>query len=398
MNKVRTCLLLALLLLLLPASAQAGAFDGLYDFSYQTSYNPYGGHFPSFAIERALRIQDESLRFTDDRATWRGTVDRFGGVTITGACPLGANIRVSFTGVVERNGTGRGTWICDGMSRPGGTWSIRRVSGGGSDFELDWDFDGLGIYAPLAMLGLAAGLGLAVMALMAVRSPVRTRTPAPRGAGGRQIVRPGGLTERAPLRLPETRPLGYATAPPSAPPALSTDRSPADGPAGDGQPGAEAASIQGGTGYSVDTGRQVPEPPPATGGQPATGPGASVGVPEIGPLASLNGTWAPGTVTLTWGPPQFDPATNILLGYDILRVVYTPNSTVPVNQFIIRLPPNATAWVQGFAQSYNASTGGDLVGFRVEPLFGKVGSGPEIASRVGGLFLRLGATVGTPGL
>ncbi|TLX99762.1 MAG: hypothetical protein E6K90_05805 [Thaumarchaeota archaeon] len=93
-------------------------------------------------------------------------------------------------------------------------------------------------------------------------------------------------------------------------------------------------SIQGGMGYSVDTGRVIGPPPPPPVGIPITGPGASVQPVSLSLMPFLNAAWTQNGVTLSWGTPDYDPNQFTLLRYDINRFVYGPNSTAPHAIFV----------------------------------------------------------------
>jgi hypothetical protein len=169
--------------------------------------------------------------------------------------------------------------------------------------------------------------------------------------------------------------------------------------------------------YSHPTGYTVsPPPPPAQsntfgpsadtigpGGVSIGGPGASVGSPPLGALSFLNGDWlTPGQVTLSWDKPSYDPTKYNLVGYDVYQQTYVATSTSPTSIQIGSTPtlgPNTTQTTQPFIQTYNHSTGGNIVGYRVNPVFQEItpqGLGPTFHS--GGIGIRVGQPYGTLGV
>lgn len=177
-------------------------------------------------------------------------------------------------------------------------------------------------------------------------------------------------------KFPNSHPTGYTVSPP--PPPYQTNQSTTFGP--------NAGMIQ-------------------PGGVPIGGPGASVVPPSLGTLPFLNGNWTtPGQVTLNWDKPQFDASKYNLVGYDIYQQTYVANSTAPAS-IHLGLPntptvgPNATQNTQPFLQAFNHSTGGDIAGYRVDPIFQQItpqGTGPTF--HYGGLGIRPGEFTGTFGV
>ena len=155
--------------------------------------------------------------------------------------------------------------------------------------------------------------------------------------------------------------------------------------------------IQGGMGYSVDTGRVIGPPPPPPVGTPITGPGASVQPVSLSLMPFLNAAWTQNGVTLSWGTPDYDPNQFTLLQYDIKRFVYGPNSTAPHAVFVGLSPAgsnNSAWWVP--QQTFRISTGGDVAGYSVEPVFRNLQTGGVF--RGPGLFVKFGSSTGIPGL
>ena len=155
--------------------------------------------------------------------------------------------------------------------------------------------------------------------------------------------------------------------------------------------------IQGGIGYSVDTGRVIGPPPPPPVGTPITGPGASVQPVSLSLMPFLNAAWTSDGVTLSWGTPDYDPNQFTLLQYDVNRFVYGPNSTAPHAIFVGSSPAgsnNSAWWVP--RQTFRFSTGGDVAGYGVEPVFRNLQTGGVFHGP--GLFVKFGSTTGIPGL
>jgi hypothetical protein len=144
-------------------------------------------------------------------------------------------------------------------------------------------------------------------------------------------------------------------------------------------------------------------PPPITmdNGIPITGTGASVVPPDLGGLPFLNGVWGPDRVNLTWGTPQFDPSKYALLGYDISQQTFGPTSTAAQSISIGRLPAGSNATnIQPFNQTYRWNTGGDIAGYRVDPVFAHITPQGQVTSQFhyGGLGIRIGQPFGTFGV
>jgi len=155
--------------------------------------------------------------------------------------------------------------------------------------------------------------------------------------------------------------------------------------------------IQGGMGYSVDTGRVIGPPPPPPVGIPITGPGASVQPVSLSLMPFLNAAWTQNGVTLSWGTPDYDPNQFTLLRYDINRFVYGPNSTAPHAIFVGSSPAgsnNSAWWIP--QQTFRFSTGGDVAGYSVEPVFRNLQTGGVLNGP--GLFVKFGSSTGIPGL
>lgn len=165
-----------------------------------------------------------------------------------------------------------------------------------------------------------------------------------------------------------------------------------------GQTGGVPSPISGGVGYSVDLGRNIGMPIGPQQGIPITGVGASVATPEVSPLPYLNAVWGPNGVTLTWGQPQFDQNQYSLLGYQVSILTYGPNNTMPVQTVISVQPPGPGQVNLPFDQTFRYNSGGDIAGFRVDPIFGKIVDGTQTVGKGSGLVAKFGSSVGTFGL
>ena len=109
------------------------------------------------------------------------------------------------------------------------------------------------------------------------------------------------------------------------------------------------------------------------GGAPLGGAGASVAPPENPAAGDLRLVWGPdGRPTISWQPPQLDPSRWQLSGYTLNQYQFTGASTMPQPTAIGTLPPGSTAatinWT-GASQTYTFSTGGDVAGWGVQPIF-----------------------------
>ncbi len=386
-------------LALIPVLAAAGAYDGSYYMSYSYQ-DPYDGR------QRTLDMPSGSFHVINGSVSigaWGsgiGEVDQWGGVEFRAPCPQASQVRALWTGAILDDGSGRGQFVCD--NKRGGTWTLAQVSGAGFDLE------SISFYQVASLAGVAAGLAAVGLAFV----------PIGPGAGASAVI--GSFWQGPPTIETAPPPTGVwgTSAPsysqPSVPPRLSTDAPPTTDVSGQPLP---PIGFEGGV--SLDTGRYInpqPEKPPEavpTGvtepllppismdqGQPLGGVGASVAPPDFGPLQGLNAVWDSGSVTLTWQPPVLNSGTDVLLGYQVSVVQYGPASTMPVSQVITNLPPGATTLTQPFVQTSRWSTGGDIVGFRVDPIFHKVANltGAPFVAQAGGLLVRVGQVLGTPGL
>jgi hypothetical protein len=113
------------------------------------------------------------------------------------------------------------------------------------------------------------------------------------------------------------------------------------------------------------------------GGVAATGPGARVGGDLFPRLETLFAARTGNGMNLWWEPPKFNLETETLVGYRVYAARYSPWSTAPIETPLWPpLGPAARNVNVVFNQTYRVSTGGDIAGFRVEPIFFRF-SGPN---------------------
>ena len=184
----------------------------------------------------------------------------------------------------------------------------------------------------------------------------------------------GSARKSKKAKLRNSHPVGY-TVSPAAPPAQSAQS----------------------TTFGLNAGPIEP------GGVNIGGPGASVGPSPLGALPFLNGDWmTPGLVTLSWDKPLFDPSKYNLVGYDVFQQTYVATNTAPTSIQLGTTPTlgsNTNSTTLPFTQTYSHSTGGDIVGYRVDPVFQEItpqGVGPTFHS--GGIGIRVGQPYGTLGV
>ncbi len=134
------------------------------------------------------------------------------------------------------------------------------------------------------------------------------------------------------------------------------------------------------------------------GGAPIGGAGASVAPPEMPAVRDLNLVWGPdGRPTITWQPPQLDPSRWGLSGYYLYQYQFTGGSTLPQPLTIATVSPASTSatinWTAA-SQTHIFSTGGDVAGWGVQPVFQVIGgqfAGSSVTGPVGWVPLVAGA-------
>lgn len=77
-----------------------------------------------------------------------------------------------------------------------------------------------------------------------------------------------------------------------------------------------------------------------------------------------------GQVELRWAVPDYDPSKQELLGYRVYRYEQQPNFTGPQKVTVMDIrDPGATGWNGQYQQTSRWSTGGDIKGYGVEPMY-----------------------------
>lgn len=67
--------------------------------------------------------------------------------------------------------------------------------------------------------------------------------------------------------------------------------------------------------------------------------------------------------------PGHDPRSERLVGYRIYRLVQGPYGTAPEQVFVTTVPEGTNRFDELFPQTFRYSTGGDLRGYIVEPIY-----------------------------
>lgn len=349
----------AVLLVLLAASALAvsgvgaASYDGTYDLSY-CYYN--GSDWVWITLEGAL-IVDDGVTSSPRSGFFEGYVYSDGSVWMQSPNPLSSYETATYTGQIYSDGTGEGSWQAPNGY---GNWVVERVSGpigGGSNVMM------------AGLLGLGLGASLLSMGYLQTRE--------------RPLSRGTATSAKPPRWAGRVRSMGFWSGPPNPPPpvinqdnltgVLTRGRPPFIGePAGNQSPPTGLPPFIGQPGSGVQPGANLP---PFIGmdggGAPMTGPGARVGGDLFPRLETLFGRRTPTGMEMWWEPPRFNAETERLVGYRVYASMRGPNSTQPVDVLLTNPPwgPNVSRGVATFNQQYRFSTGGDIVGFRVEPLF-----------------------------
>jgi hypothetical protein len=137
---------------------------------------------------------------------------------------------------------------------------------------------------------------------------------------------------------------------------------------------------------------------PKVDGQPITGPGAAIGAPGDSPLAFLNAIWGKGEVKLSWGQPGYDPNDESLIGYEVSILRFGPNGTLPAQTVVAPIQPPGTSQINlQFTQTYQFNSGGDIAGYRIDPIFNRLADGNQVVGRAQGLFVKFGSNIGIYG-
>jgi len=340
-------------LVLAPTPTKAGTLDGTYDYAYNMR-GPDGWEThraPSGFIVSNGRISSNPSALS-------GTVDSSGNVRFEGPCPYGCGTSV-FTGVIESDGTGEGTYQCQhGL---GGRWVVTRVSGGDL-FDLDQIIDSiLGFFEGIGELFGLSGSTAAAVGVVAVVVPTITivSIAQTRSATRKQEAESSRATRRRKPKTPSRpgyrRERGYETSQPSPPP--------------------------------PPTPQEIPPPIGLPPTEPSIlGVGVHQGPPPLPPALNVGAIWSEGQVTLKWDHPQFDPSMYGLDEYIVSRMQYGPTSTAVQKVPLARLSPQSTQWAESFNQAYRWNTGGDIEGYAVEAVLRRVSSTGYLETfRVGGM-------------
>ncbi len=354
-------LFLVLSLALLTASAavvgyaRAASYDGTYDLDYSL-YN--GSSWQWITLEGGLIVEDGET--SSPRAGYFvGYVYSDGSVWMQSPNPLAPSETAIFTGYINDDGTGSGDWQAPNGY---GTWAVERVSGplGGTAGILGAGLFGIGLTSLLYSMGFMQA----------------KEKPFSRGSAATTTAKPPRWTGRV-------RSQGFWSGTPNPPPpvinqdnlagVITRGRPPFIGePAGNQSPPGGLPPFIGQQGPGV---AQPNNLPPfigmGGGGAPMTGQGARVGGDLFPRLETLFGNRTATGMDLWWEPPRFNPETEQLVGYRVYGYIWGPNSTQPVQTLLTNppWPPNVTRGTATFPQTYRFSTGGDIDGFRVEPLF-----------------------------
>lgn len=148
-----------------------GTFDGTYDYSYNF-HDPTGWHtrnIPSGFIVNNGKISSKGGH--------TGSVDASGNAQFTGPCPCGAPKAV-FTGVLKSDGTGKGTYKCQYCL--GGSWAVKRVSGGsGLPINIDflYDIGPTGVVVVVLIGGVLVAIAHTALAKKKTPPPAKVSQP-----------------------------------------------------------------------------------------------------------------------------------------------------------------------------------------------------------------------------
>lgn len=338
-------------LTLAPAQA-ATTFDGTYRYSY--AFKGPGG-WETF--NRANMIVQNG-QISSDPPGLSGSVDDNGNVWFTAICPNGCVYQASFTGTLNSDGTGAGTYSCQFGHT--GQWSVTIIQrpglspDGGDILGPDGGYillpqipypvvdaiDGVFIFF-YEFGGGDASQGIVVYAVMV------GMVGAALGVAGTLI----GRSRRAVLnrksrlspKLGYHRELGYGVSPAPPPQEVSSQEMPPP----IGQPS--------GPWHHAEAIGEV-----------------RAGTPPLPAALTLHAIWQKGQVALNWDPLQFDHSKYVLDRYEVSIMRYDGTSTGPVKTLVGKLGPEAMQWGGPFNQTYRFSTGGDIEGYTVDAVFNEV--------------------------
>ena len=279
-------------------------------------------------------------------------------------------LNAQFPSATYASGTISGT-ISDPLGTRSFTMSFTasKTSGGGGGGGGGDIFSG-GIDDTTLVIAGAVSIVFVVLVVSVARGSAASRKAKERQ---RMQASMGPMHHQAPPQMRESHPRNYQYGQPN-PPTI------------------QGSTIQGG---------MIPPPISMDNGIPITGQGASVAPIELGSLPFLNALWEPGKASLSWGTPQFDQSKYALLGYDLYQQTYGPTNTAAQSILMGRVPPGTNGTVvQPFNQTYQWNTGGDVAGFRVDPVFGQLNGQGQVVNQFhfGGLGVKVGQPFGTFGV
>lgn len=331
-------------------------FDGTYSYSYTYEWS---GSWSTKDLGDVLIVSDGQISMTGSSAFY-GSVDSNGYVEFVGPSPMGGE-QATFSGSIS-GGSGGGTW--NSPSGAHGTWNVTLVSGG-AGFEIGGDPVSWSI-AAVAGTVVFGGLIATYRHNVSRNKKLKAQVP-----GLNQTPQKMGHYTAQPMTPP----------PPKSNPATGWVSSPTDNPPS--PPLSPLNPITGGSGHHLEDYGVVKNAPP-----------------EVSTLPYMNAAWFQGGVSLEWGRPQYDPSKYKLLQFDISQMTYGPNSTVPqpTARTVVVDDGRSTAFTENrlYGQTYTNSTGGDVAGFRVDPLFQDLQTGRTF--HTGGLGIKIGQATGTYGI
>ena len=307
-------------------------FDGTYDYSYNL-HGPNG--WETHTVESGFIVSNGHI--SSNPSALSGTVSSGGSAYFVGPCPYG-DPQATFTGTISSDGTGDGTYSCP--YNHVGSWSVTRVSGGGSSSAIG------GIFGFFAGLGAVWGVSddefaNATLGMMMLIVPfvivVSAASHASRKNKAKLQLAMKNQGAKQPT-LSQKRELGYQASQPDVPPQVSPQALP--------QP-----ITADGSGHLLEASGQV-----------------IVTAPSLPSNLNLRANWMGGQVQLSWDEPQIDASQYQLDGYVVSAMQYGPNSTAPIKTPVAQLQPGNTNWSSPFNQTYQWNTNGDLEGYTVEAL------------------------------
>jgi len=321
------------------APAMAASFDGTYDYAYNLN-GPDG--WETHRVPKGFIVSQG--RISSDPPALSGSVDSSGSARFEGPSPYGGSVAV-FTGVIESDGTGEGTY--EDQQGLGGRWTVTRVSGPGG-FSIERILYSLvGLFSDIGEMLGASGSTAAVIGVAAVVVPLIAIWAV---TSKLRVSRRSGTTTKIGFRREQSNLASKLAPPPASEP------------------------------------QEQPPPIGTPTGPSLLGTGVHWGPPDPPSSLDLRATWGVGRVALRWDPPPFDAGTYQLDGYVVSRMQYRPGSTAPEKLQIAQLSSQETQWRGSFTQTYRWNTGGDIESFVVEAVLRRFSStGHPGTARIGGI-------------